>query len=142
MFINVNLNDAIESNPVKAGRYDVTITGIPEEVLTRETKKPQLVVSLAIEGNPNAPELRHYLSLPQADDEPKKFEFKVLLLRRFADAFNIPFTAEGINLEDFPGQTARGIEIQLSEPDANGNVYNRLVVPRMRGEGAGTPPKR
>jgi hypothetical protein len=140
-FIAVNLTEAVESRPVPAGRYDVTINSIPEETLTKEKKIPQLVVTLDILGHDNAPQVRHYMSIPQQDDEPKKFSFKVLLLRRFCEAFGIPFDAEGFNLDDFVGATAT-VELQLSEPDGNGNVYNRLVVPPMKGENENRPPKR
>lgn len=146
-FIPLDLTGAVESKPVPAGRYDLVITGIPEEVKTKEKGKPQLAVSIAINGHDTAPNVRHYLGLPAPDDEPKSRDFKILLLRRFCELFAIPFTAQGFDLNDFAGASASSVEVSLSEPTDSGDVYNRLVIPRMRGEGEATgrvapkPPK-
>lgn len=147
MFIPIDLTAAQESKPVPAGRYDLIITAIPEETKTKEKGKPQLVVNLSIVGHDTSPNVRHYMGLPAEDDEPRAREFKVLLLRRFCELFSIPFTAQGFDLNDFVGASASSVELGLSEPNESGDVYNRLVVPRMRGEGEATgriapkPPK-
>jgi hypothetical protein len=71
---------------------------------------------------------------------------KGLFLRRFLELFDIPFEGGEFDLDDFIGATANA-ELTLSEPDDNGNVYNRLVLPRIKEESTGSrvapsPPKR
>lgn len=149
-FIPVNLNDAVESKPVKNGRYPLQIVSC-EDVLTKSSGKPQLAIGIAIEDNPDAPNVRHYMSLPAPGDEPDKAKFKLLLVKRFCNLFKIPYSDQGFDTDTFVGARAEA-ELTLSEPDESGNIYNRLNVPRLKEEsspGAATggrvappPPKR
>lgn len=147
MHIPVSLNDVQESKPVPSGRYGLTIASV-EETKTREKQKPQLKVSLGIDGHDDAPNVSHYIGLPADGDDAGAAQFKALLLKRFLAAFKIPFSSDGFDLDNFPGAQAT-LEVTLSEPDDNGNVYNRLTIPRLKDEanaGAGRksppPPKR
>lgn len=147
MRIPLNLNEVQESRPVPNGRYDLVVASAEET--TSKAGAPQIKVSLGIEGHDTAPNVSHYISLPGSGDEPNKAQFKALLLKRFLTAFNIPFDSDGFNVDDFPGATAR-CELTMSEPDDNGNVYNRLQLPRIASEGnegvarstAAKPPRR
>ncbi len=139
-FIPANFDEAVEPQPVAAGRYNLQITACDVTKTGPNSKvpgSPQFKVSIALMDEPNAPNITQFISLPNEQDEPKSANFKVLLLKRFLVLFNIPFDPHGIDTEqmamEMPGATANA-EVQLSDPDDNGNVYNRLVVPRIREE--------
>lgn len=139
-FIPVNFDDAQEPQPVGAGRYDLQITAC-EIAKTGPNSKvpgsPQFRVSVAIQGEDNAPNITQFISLPNENDEAKSANFKVLLLKRWLVLFNVPFDSSGIDTErmsmEMVGATANA-EVQLSEPDDSGNVYNRIIVPRIKNE--------
>lgn len=151
-FIPVNFDEAIEAQPASAGTYNLQITSA-EVAKTGPNSKvpgsPQFRVSIGFPDEANTPNLTQFISLPNEQDDPDKAQFKVLMLKRFLTLFNVPFASDGIDTEkmamDMVGATARA-EVTLTEPDDNGNVYNRLVVPRLRGEASGqgraTPPSR
>lgn len=131
-FIPVNLGAAKESRPVKNGVYDLQVVSV-EEAKTK-AGAPQLLVSIAIEGHDDTPNVRQYMSLPNNGDEPDKAKFKALLLKRFFTLFGVPVRADGFDTEALLGARARG-ELTITEPDDNGNIYNRVTVPRLRDEG-------
>jgi len=139
-FIPVNFDDAQESKPASSGIYNLQITEA-KEVQTGPNSKfpgsPQLRISLGFTDEPNTPNVTHFISLPHAEDEQKSANYKALLLKRFLVHFNIPFDHSGIDTEQVCmhaiGASAN-TEVKLDEPDANGNVYNRLVLPRLRDE--------
>ena len=144
-YVPLDLGSVQESKPVPAGRYDLVIA-TAEEARTKEGGRPQIKVSIGVVGHDGAPNVSHYISLPAPGDDPNKASFKALLLKRFLTLFSIPHDAQGFDLDDFVGASASG-ELTLSEPDDNGNVYNRLQVPRIRDEGGDNaarraPPKR
>ena len=147
MIIPLNLNEVQEPKPVSLGRYELQITGC-EEGKSREKQKPQFRVSIAIEGHDDAPNITHFISIPSEDDEPGALQFKAILLKRFLTLFKIPFNGESLDTEqlamEMVGARANA-EVGLDkEKDSqgnekpDGNVYNRLVVPRMKGEAQGT----
>lgn len=132
-FIPVDVTGTTEPKAVSNGRYDLQISSA-EETLSKEKKKPMVVAYVAIEGHVDAPNVRHNISLPQPDDEPKAKEFKMLLLKRFLTLFKIPYDSNGFNVEDFVGARADNAELKLGEVDEKGNQYNELVLPRMASE--------
>lgn len=146
-FISLNLDDAKESKPVSAGKYDLVITTC-EETTTKTAGKPQFKMSLQIEGHDDAPPVYHYQGIPSELDEPQAQQFKMLLLKRFLKLFKIPYSAEGFDTEklamELVGARAN-VEVQLGEP-YNGNVSNVLVIPKLKdeegpaGAGKGKPP--
>lgn len=151
-FIPVNFDEAVEATPAAAGRYNLQIT-TAEVVKTGPNSKvpgsPQFRVGIGFTDEPNTPNVTQFISLPNEQDDPNKAQFKVLMLKRFLTLFNVVYDPSGIDTEkmamDMVGATAQA-EVTLTEPDENGNVYNRLVVPRLRGEaaasGRATPPTR
>ncbi|MHB8413903.1 MAG: hypothetical protein ACYDB1_00715 [Acidiferrobacteraceae bacterium] len=128
MLIPINLNDVSEPRPVPNGRYDLVIASV-EETVTKEKGKPQLRVSMGIQGHDDAPNLTHFVGLPGEGDEPRTAQFKSLMLKRFLSLFSIPFDSSGFSLDDFPGATATA-ELTIDES----GDYNRLVVPKMHDE--------
>lgn len=143
-FIPANFDEAVEPKPAPAGKYNLQITGC-ELAKTGPNSKhpgsPQFKVSIAFKDEPNTPNITHYISLPHEQDEPGSANFKVLLLKRFLVLFNIPFDPAGIDTEkmamDMVGAEANA-EVGLSEPNDSGDVYNRLMVPKIRDEGNNT----
>lgn len=147
MKIPLNLNEVQESRPVPNGKYHLVVASAEEK--KSQKGAPMIVVSLGIEGHDDAPNVTHFISLPDGSD-PSKDNFKALMLKRFLHTFNIPFDSDGFDVETFPGSTGTA-ELTLSEPDDAGNVYNRLQLPKLPSEGnegvlkkstAAKPPKR
>ena len=131
MFINMNLSTVSEPKPVAPGRYTVTIS----DAEFRGAKN-DIRVSIGIEGHLDAPNVSHYISLPKKDDEQGKVAFKQLMLKRFLTQFNIPFNdVEGFEVTDFAGAQAT-VQLNLSEPDDNGAVYNRIQLEKLPNEDA------
>lgn len=145
-FIPVNLDEAQEAKPAPEGRYELQITACKEAKTGPNSKRPgspQFLVSLGFVDQPNTPNITHFVSLPNEDDEPSAMNFKMLLLRRFLTLFNVPYDTAGIDTEkmamDMVGATAQ-VDVTLSEPNDNGDVFNGIKVPKLReeaGQGAG-----
>lgn len=134
--VNVNLNDStiVESRPVPVGRYDLVILSI--ESANSKAGKPQLIAQIGIEGHESAPNIRHYMSLPAAGDEPKSSQYKSLLLKRFAAAFKVPFSDNGFDTDDWIGARA-SLAVGLDQPEGSSESYNRLELPKLSEEGIG-----
>ena len=148
MKIPLNLNEIQESRPVPNGKYDLII--VTADTMKSQKGADMIKCSLAIEGHDDAPNVSHFISLPDGSDLDKD-KFKGLMLKRFLTTFDIPFDENGFDIDAFAGQKAEA-ELTLSEPDDSGNIYNRLQLPRLPSEGgiSGTlrkptnakPPKR
>ena len=148
MQIPIDVGAAQESKPVPNGVYDLQITEANDG--KSKAGNPQLSISIGIVGHEDAPNLRHFVSFPVPGEEASKTSYKTLLLKRFLTAFGQPIP-NSIDTEKLAmslvGAKAK-LEVTLSEPDVeSGNVYNRLMVPRLRDEGSSTvrvppPPKR
>lgn len=134
-FIPISFDDVVEASVVANGMYDLRIT---ECQLTKTGEKsknpgsPMYRVSIGFEDlSLNAQNISHFIMIPCGGEYHK---LQALNLKRFLEAFNVPYDRNGLNLEqvamEMQGCTAR-LEVQLTEPDANGNVYNRLIVPRL-----------
>ena len=141
---NLNFDEAIEPQPLARGKYPVQITAAEEKVTGPNSKRPgspQIKVTVGFTGPSQeeqaAPPINQFISLPNEDDEPKSANFKLLLLKRFLVAFNVPFSNGDLDVEalcfDLVGREAN-LEVTLGEPDDNGNVYNSLVIPRIANE--------
>lgn len=146
-FLPINLEDVQEAKPVSPGEYELQITAA-QLTETGENSKhpgsPMLKFSLAFTDlELNAPNITHYVTIPSEGDE--NFNFKALMLKRFLVAFGISFGSSGLDLEqvcmEANGHTAT-LEVTLSEPDDNGNVYNRIRLPRLPEESQGSKRRR
>jgi hypothetical protein len=139
-FIPVNLDEVQEQTAAPIGRYELQVTGCEDTVTGPNSKRPgspQFRVSLGFLSNPEYQNINMFLSLPNEDDEPRARQFKMLNLRRFLELFNVPYDSNGIDTEkmamDIVGATAN-CEVRLGQPNANGNVYNEVVLPPLKGE--------
>lgn len=133
--MNTSFGNVQEKQPVPAATYDVMIDNAEQHV-SRESQKPSIKVTVSIEGEPDAPKISHYIPLPNQDDDEQKTSNKMIGIKRFLVAFGIPFEDNGFNIEDFFGARAT-VPLTLTDPDepgANGNVYNRLNLPRLPDE--------
>lgn len=152
--IPLDPNDVQELKPVPLSRYDLTVSAC-EKVFSKSESgsKPQLKLSVGIDGHDEAPNITHFIGIPsEKDTEKDKFDFKALLLKRNCALFGVPLTK---NMDDeqlamsFVGATVKNVEVGLSEPTPTGEVYNRIMVPKLKGEGqpkaagmgAAKPPK-
>lgn len=129
MFVNMNLGGIKDPKPAASGRYNLVVTEA-KMTQSKEKKKPMIECSIGFEDDPTVPNIRHFLSLPQPDDEEKASYFKKLMLKRFLVQFGIPFDeSNGFNVEDFPGARCSA-QVQLTSPedDEQGRVFNRLQL--------------
>lgn len=143
-FIPVNLDDAVEPQPVGEGSYNLQITKC--DLQDSKAGKPMFRVSIGFPDEPNTPNMTQFISLPSEEDEPSTAEFKALMLKRFLHLFNISYDPKGIDTEkmamEMVGASAQGAHVTLGEPNENGDVYNQLTVPRIREEGKSKPRRR
>lgn len=156
-FIPIDLTAAKESKPVPVGMYDVIVSEC-ELGETREKKKPQLIMTLVVEGQEDAMPFKHYVGIPGDGDTPDAQRYKVLLLARVMDLFGVPRDPKGFDPEQvamqLTGAKARaqiGMEKETNSDGsekADGRTFNRLIVPPLRdeqnaaGRSAPKPPKR
>lgn len=156
--IPVKLDDIVETKPQPVGRYDLIVESCEE--VESSKGKPQYEMSIAFDGNETAAPIRHFHSLPIGGEDPKKFNFKVLMLKRLCKMFGIPLSGDEIDTGKIAmalvGRRANA-EVSLDkETDAQGNekpggrLFNRLIIPTLPDEAkaagggrtAPPPPKR
>ena len=151
-FIPTNFDEAQEAKPAPSGMYQVQVVKAELGETGPKSKvpgSPMFKLQMGFPDNPNTPNFNHYVSIPNENDDADTARYKTLLLKRFLVAFSIPFEANGFDTDslamEMVGATAN-IEVELGEPNDNGDVYNSLKVPRIRGESTGngraTPPNR
>lgn len=147
--IPVNFDEVTELKPVVNGRYNLTVSAC-EKTFTKEGSKPQLKLSVGIDGQDGAPNITHFIGIPsEKDTEKEKLDFKALLVKRNCMLFGVPLTNDDEQLAlSFVGARASNVEVTQSEPTPTGEVYNRIMVPKLKGEGqpkaaggAARPPK-
>lgn len=136
--INVNFDDAVEPTIAPKGRYTLRITEAKEQVTGPNSKNPgspMIRVSIGFPENVEYQNFNHFIMLPTEDDDAKSLNNKVLGLKRFLTLFRVPFANGELDVPqlimDMVGSEADA-EVSQTEPNAEGNVYNGLVVPRIR----------
>lgn len=135
--IPMNLKETPESRPVPVGTYDLTIATV-EQQKSKNSGKDQLKVSIGIDEFPTAPNVGHWISFPDGDDDVDKAKFKALQMRRFLEAFGIPYEVDGTNTsfdtDDFPGAKAR-MGLTVDSQEGSEETYNRLRLPKIKEDG-------
>ena len=135
-FIEAAIKDAKESVAVPEGEYDLRIVGVYDQV----EENGFVICNVAIESgdHPNAALIRYFLNVPQNDDEPQKTSFKLLMMKRFLSAFEVPFEDTGFNTDDLEGATATlGLKQRSVDKDKQGNtlsvpmIFNDIILPRL-----------
>lgn len=109
------------------GEYDLAVHSVEHDT---DNGKNNIIVGIKFLGE-NFQPFRHYISLPLPSDAQKDQEkgnpagttqkTKLLMLKRFLVAFNIPFEANGFDPMDIQGATARVKVGQRSYNDAQTN---------------------
>jgi hypothetical protein len=129
-FIKVDLNDAKEAETVPEGEYDLRI--IKAEDGESKAGNPMTSVLIKIEDAPipNASPVRHWLTYPDSKTPADQRNMRLLDIKRFLTCFGVPMTAYGFDSEDLVGATGRAYLAQ--EEGDNGEVYNRLRLPRLK----------
>lgn len=139
--LDLDFDNVLEPKPLPKGRYPVQITAGEVKETGEKSKhpgRPQLVFTIGFTGPSQeeqvAPTVRQYISLPHPDDEKKSYDFKLLMLKRFLVAFGLPmerpFDPEQVAFAAIGAEA--DLEVDMTEPDDNGNVYNRLILPKIR----------
>lgn len=105
-FIAAPVADATEDELVPEAEYDLTIESC-EEQESKKSGKPMLMCLITIDNPPAnittpAP-IFHYVSLPDPDDEPKTSRFKLRMIRRLLNTFNVAFEDNGFDSDDLVG---------------------------------------
>lgn len=118
--LGMNVDDVQEAKPVQAAAYDLTIVSAKAQFNTDENGQKALTkiqCQIEFDGLPNAATMFHTISLPLPDDEPKKKNFKAVLIKKFYKLFNVPISGSGINTSDLVGAKARQAYVELSQYD-------------------------
>lgn len=134
--IPVDLNDVKEPSIAPAGRYNLQVLECKLGETGPNSKNPgtpMFTISVGFPDDIDYVPLRHFIVLPSQGDDAKTMKNKSLGLKRFLQAFRIPFSSNGIDTEELQlsmiGATAN-LEVSQSEPNAEGNIYNNLKLPR------------
>lgn len=137
-FIELDLGSAKETVAVPEGEYDLRVASFD---LTKSQKGNDMYKALILVESseyPNAQPITEYLTLPSKNHDEKARNFLALQIKRFLSVFGIPFEAGGFNDEDVNGATGRCMVVQ-DEPDENGNIWNKLRMPRLKNEDDDAP---
>ena len=139
-FIPVNVDDVVEPQAAPAGQYALQITEAKLAKTGAQSKvpgSPQFRISLGFTEYDDYQNITHFLPLPNEEDDANATRFKVLLLKRFCAHFGIPLSGSGIDTEQLAlemiGAEAM-TEVLMDEPNDNGDVFNSIRVPKLRGE--------
>lgn len=126
-FIKESLDDVVERKPAPDGEYDLKILKAEE----KESKKGRDMVQLLIgfDDGTDAPPFNHFLLSWTDDDDDAQVQMRKLEIKRFCAAFDV---SEDFDATDLPGLTARKIFVKQDEPDDQGIVRNRMVLPRLK----------
>lgn len=127
-FIEMDLDNTQEAQPAPEAEYDLVIEDA-EVGMSKNSGKPRIALRIAFEGHPEFMNIRHFLSIPNEEDDPDVSNFKRLMIKRFLHLFGIPSDG-GFNTEDFPGARARAL-VRQTEPNEENEVYNEIVVPKL-----------
>jgi len=123
------LNDVKEKYAVAEGPYDLTV--ISAKISEKEGKMSVQCI-LEIEGQPEAANVFHYLSIPGGDDDAEKKQTKMLFLKRFCNQFGIVLD-NGLETEQIVG--ARATACKLTTEEYNGQLNNKFNPNQLPHEG-------
>lgn len=149
-FIPVNLDEVSEPKAAPKGEYELQITGAQETETGPNSKHPgtpMIKFTLAFTDlSLEAPAFSHYMVFPY-EGQVDYLNLTLLGIKRFLSHFQIPFSSDGLNTEDLVFEANGKValcNVDLGEPNENGDVYNKLgYLPKLRSEaisGKGAPP--
>lgn len=125
-FINLgsDINEIKEPETIPEGMYDLVV----ERVMEKKNDQGDLTglnVILDVSGYIDAAAVFHHVSLPQEDDDEEKANFKLRFLKKFLEAFGIPFTKKGFDMVDFAGATGK---VKLVLDEYQGTISNKIKI--------------
>jgi hypothetical protein len=126
--LGVDTEDVHEPQPLPTGAYNLTVSSAKaifadKEDGTRYLKQIRCMIDF--DDHKNAATMFHNLQLPQPDEDAKKKNFKVMMIKKFYKLFNVPISGKGVNTTDLIGARATQAFVELTEYD----------------KGDGTPPR-
>ena len=117
------LEDVKEAVAVAEGPYDLIVI---QADITEKDGKSSIRMILEIEGEPDAGNVFHYVSLPHEDDDVDKRKTKMLFAKRFFHQFSIK-TDNGVDMEALVGSRASAARLSQEEyPEGSGQLKNSL----------------
>lgn len=133
-FIDYGMPDVGEPEAVAEGEYDLTITKA-EDTISKKGN-PMTVITLRIDGEPDADIVRHWMVHPTKDTPDDQKVMRAREAERFLQCFNVPHDpGPQFDTSDLSGCSGRCFLTQ-EEDDEGNNVYNRLRLPRMKTSGS------
>ena len=141
-FIKSEVGSATEAQTVPEGVYELRC-GEAKEWTNKTSGKESILCTIFIENPPEdvpmAQPIGHFISLVHPDDDEDKAAFKVLMQRRFLEAFSIPFEASGFDTDDIPGASA---ELMLKQETGDDDVTRNVIgLPHLSDEPEEKPTK-
>jgi hypothetical protein len=140
-FISMNMNDVKEATASPKGSYELQITGaVPKESgpNSKHPGTPLIQFTLGFtDPEIDSPVFSHYMVFPY-EGQTEYLNLTWLGIKRFLIHFGIPFNEEGVDIDstcmEAIGQIAV-CNVELTEPNDNGDVYNKLgYLPKLREE--------
>ena len=130
-FISVPLDDAKEAEPVPEGEYDLRIVKAEDGESKKGNAMTTVYIKIEDSAYPNAALLRHWITYPDKDTPADQRQMRLLDIKRFLTCFGVAMEGNGFNSDDLLGASGRSFLYQ--EEGDDGNVYNRLRLPRLKG---------
>lgn len=130
-FIDLPIDDMdqiVEDPPVPEGEYTLVVSDCKERNNESGELKGLLVIC-EIEGQTNAANVLHNISLPLPGDEAEKVSNKLKFLKRFMQLFGIAAKGNQLNPQDFLGKRAKAF---LTQEEYQGAVSNRIKLPPIK----------
>jgi len=130
-FIDLPIDDMdqiVEDQPVPEGEYTLVVADCKERNNESGELKGLLVIC-EIEGQTNAANVLHNISLPLPGDEAEKISNKLKFLKRFMQMFGIAAKGNQLNPQDFLGKRAKAF---LTQEEYQGTVSNRIKLPPIK----------
>jgi hypothetical protein len=127
--IHAPLGSVKEPQAVPEGIFELRIIKFEEGESKKGNAMTTVYIKVEDAAYPNAAIIRHWITQPAHDTPADQRQMRLLDLKRFLTAFGIPFEEDAYNTDDFQGATAR-CNLKQEEGD-DGNLYNRLVLPRL-----------
>ena len=127
-FISLPLEDVKEPEVVPDGNYDLRIIKAEDGRSKAGNDMTSIMIKVEDDRYPDAQVIRHWLTYPDEDTPKDQRYLRLLDIKRFLLAFGIPYE-KGFESEDLVGATGKCLVYQ--EEGDDGNIYNRLRLPRL-----------
>ena len=125
-FINLegDITKIKDPETVPEGIYDLAITKVMEKK-SDQGDLTGLNLIIDVVGYVDAAPVFHHVSLPVEGDDEEKANFKLRFLKKFLEAFDIPFDKKGFDEASLMG--AQG-KCKLKLDEYQGQVSNKIIL--------------